>query len=105
MQVRPSSIAPLAFALARFLNESYGVPLPPSLGSEDLKPFGLDVLAKKFDIEPALLKALGEDLKRAGKSALVLAGVVHKRMRMWRSGAAMPCSSNHTGICRRRMGF
>lgn len=74
LQVRPSSIAPLAFALARFLYESYAVPLPPGLSSEDLKPFEPDRLAKKLDIEPALLRALGEDLKRAGKSALVLAG-------------------------------
>jgi molybdopterin-containing oxidoreductase family iron-sulfur binding subunit len=73
-EVQPSSIAPLVFALARFLNESCGVPLPSGLSAEGLKPFELEVLAKRLDLEPALLKALGEDLRRAGKSALVLAG-------------------------------
>jgi molybdopterin-containing oxidoreductase family iron-sulfur binding subunit len=74
LQVRPSSIAPLVFALARFLNESCDVPLPSGLSAEDLKPFELEVLAKRLDIEAGLLRALSEDLKRAGKSALVLAG-------------------------------
>jgi molybdopterin-containing oxidoreductase family iron-sulfur binding subunit len=74
LPVQPSSIAPLVFALARFLNESCGVPLPWGLSAEGLKPFALEVVAKRLDLEPALLKTLGEDLKRAGKSASVIAG-------------------------------
>jgi Fe-S-cluster-containing dehydrogenase component len=74
LQVRPSKIAALIFALARFLNELYGVPLPNDLKAESLKGFDLDSQARDLGIEPHVLRALAEDLKRAGKSALVIAG-------------------------------
>ena len=74
LQVRPSRIAPLVFALARVLNEAHGVPLPRNLNAEQLRPFEPDALAKEIGIEPSVLRALAGDLKRAGRSALVLAG-------------------------------
>ncbi len=79
LQVRPSRIAPLAFALARTLNEVHGVPLPRDLAAEYLKAFDLDTLAGAAGIEPSLLTALAGDLKRAGRSALVLAGAALSR--------------------------
>jgi Fe-S-cluster-containing dehydrogenase component len=72
--VRPTGIAPLAFALARYLNKTHGVPLPPDLDAESLNSLELDRLAGQSGVEPAVLHALADDLKRAGKSALVLAG-------------------------------
>jgi Fe-S-cluster-containing dehydrogenase component len=74
LQARPSRIAPLVFALARDLNESQGVPLPPGLNPEILKPFTLEVLAKELGLDPALLRSLAGDMKRAGKSSMVIAG-------------------------------
>jgi len=74
LQVRPSRVAPLIFALARFLNELYGIPFPKDLKAESLKLFDLDSTGRELGIEPHVLRALAEDLKRAGKSALVLAG-------------------------------
>jgi molybdopterin-containing oxidoreductase family iron-sulfur binding subunit len=73
LQVRPSKIAPLVFALARFLSDLYGVPMPKDLAAEGLK-FDLDSQARELGIEPHVFRALAEDLKRAAKSALVLAG-------------------------------
>ncbi len=74
VQVRPSRIASLVFALARFLNELYAVPLPKDLPAESLKGFDLDSQARDLGVEPHVLRALAEDLKRAGKSALVITG-------------------------------
>ncbi len=74
IQVRPSKIAPLAFALARTLNDVHGVPLPRDLDAAYLKLLDLGAQAGELRIEPALLLALAEDLKKAGKSALVVAG-------------------------------
>jgi len=79
LQVRPSKIAPLAFALARVLNEVYGVPLPRDLNAGYLRPFELDAQARELGIEPPVLLALAEDLRRAGRSALVLAGAALPR--------------------------
>jgi Fe-S-cluster-containing dehydrogenase component/anaerobic selenocysteine-containing dehydrogenase len=72
--VRPSQIAPLAFALARHLHESCGIPLPSEIGPDVLQPFDLARMAESLRIKPALLKALCGDLKRAGKAALILTG-------------------------------
>lgn len=74
LQVRPCGIAPTVLALVRFLNELYGIPLPGGLRAENLRPFDLDGQAKDAGIQPHVLRALAADLKRAGKSALVLAG-------------------------------
>ncbi len=74
LQVRPSKIAPLIFALARFLHELYGVPLPEGLNAAHLKDFNLDSEAGDLGIAPNVLRALAEDLRRAGKSSLVIAG-------------------------------
>lgn len=74
LQIRPTRIAPLAFALARFLSESHGMPLPLNLSAESLQSFELFSLAGYSGIEPAVLVSLAEDLKRAGRSALVVAG-------------------------------
>jgi Fe-S-cluster-containing dehydrogenase component/anaerobic selenocysteine-containing dehydrogenase len=74
LQVRPSKVAALVFALARFLNELYGLPLPKGVKTEGLRSFDLDSQAKGLGIEAHVLRALAEDLKRAGKSAMVLAG-------------------------------
>ena len=79
LQVRPSGIAALAFALARVLNEVHGVPLPRNLAAGYLKPFDLDTQARAAGIEPSLLMALAADLKRAGRSAVVLAGAALPR--------------------------
>jgi Fe-S-cluster-containing dehydrogenase component len=74
LQVRPSQIAPLGFALARTLNEVHGVPLPRDLNPDSLKSFDLEALANQLAIKPGALPALAGDLRRAGRSALVLAG-------------------------------
>jgi Fe-S-cluster-containing dehydrogenase component len=74
LQARPSQIAPLAFALARILNDVHGVPLPRDLNPESLRSFDPEALANRLGIKPGVLPALAEDLKRAGRSALVLAG-------------------------------
>ena len=39
LQVRPSKMAALAFALARLLNESHSLPLPAGMKPDDLKVF------------------------------------------------------------------
>lgn len=74
LQVRPSQIAPLVFALARTLNESHSVPLPPGLTAGSLRTFDLRTIARTLGIDLALLNDLADDLKRAGRSSLVLAG-------------------------------
>ncbi len=74
LQVRPTRIPQLAFGLARVLNEKHGVGLPPGLNAEVLQPFSLDLLAKDSGIEPGSLEALAADLKRAGKSSLIITG-------------------------------
>jgi Fe-S-cluster-containing dehydrogenase component/anaerobic selenocysteine-containing dehydrogenase len=74
LQVRPSKMAALAFALARILNEDHSLPLPPDLKPEDLKPFALEPMAKSFGVEPSMLLQLAADLGRAQESALVVAG-------------------------------
>ena len=74
LQVRPSQIAPLVFALARYLNALYSVPLPNGVTADILQPFDLDSLAKDLGVETTVLRTLAGDLKRAGKAALVLAG-------------------------------
>ena len=72
--VRPSRIAPLIFALARHLNQKLGVALPTGLNAQSLSPFALEAVAADSAIEPAPLRSLCDDLKRAGRSALAIAG-------------------------------
>jgi len=74
LRVRPSRMAALAFGLARYLNESLGMSLPKGIDPEILKPYELDSLSQTLGISSSLLKTLGDDLHRAGKAALVLAG-------------------------------
>ncbi|MBI5240794.1 MAG: 4Fe-4S dicluster domain-containing protein [Elusimicrobia bacterium] len=70
---KPSRAAALGFALARALHQS-GRPLPAGVADSVLAGFDLEALAKEQGADPALLRALAEDLKRAGSSALVVAG-------------------------------
>jgi Fe-S-cluster-containing dehydrogenase component len=72
--VRPSQVAALGFALARYLHESYGIPLPSGIGPDVLQPFDFMRMAESLRIPPAVLLALCNDLKRAGKASLVLTG-------------------------------
>ena len=74
LQIRPSMMAGLAFALVRCLNESHSLSLPSGVKAEDLKPFALDPMARSLGIEPSILRMLAADLARAGKSALIVAG-------------------------------
>ncbi len=74
LQVKPSRIPALGFALARTLHETYGVPLPAEIRPETLAQFSLETLAKDLGLSSPLLRALAADLNRAGKSALVTAG-------------------------------
>ena len=74
LKVRPSKMAALAFGLVRYLHESSGLSLPEGMDPETLRPFDPDSLAQTLGIAPGLLQALGNDLQRAGKAALVLAG-------------------------------
>ena len=74
LQIRPSMMAGLAFALVRCLNESHSLPLPSGVKAEDLKPFAPDPMARSLGIEPSILRMLAADLARAGKSALIVAG-------------------------------
>ncbi len=75
LPVLPSHIAPLAFSLVRLLNETHGLQLPPGLDDGILQPFDPEKVAAVSGVEPAMLRALAEDLRRAGKAAVVLAGL------------------------------
>jgi Fe-S-cluster-containing dehydrogenase component len=74
LQLRPSKMAVLAFALARLLNEAHSLPLPAGLKAEDLKLFAIEPVAKYLGVEPYMLALLAEDLSKSRGSALVLAG-------------------------------
>ncbi len=74
LPVRPSRIAPLVFAIAGHLNRALGVALPAGLKAQSLEPFTLEAAAADTGIEPGLLRTLCDDLKRAGRSALAVAG-------------------------------
>jgi len=67
--LRPSRVAPAAFALARALRDKHGVALP-----EGVELTGGDASPRDFGIEPAAWAALLSDLKGAGREALVLCG-------------------------------
>jgi molybdopterin-containing oxidoreductase family iron-sulfur binding subunit len=74
LQVRPSKMAGIAFALARILNEAHSMPLPVGLGPGDLKSFEPGPVAQAAGLELSTIRLLADDLGKAGKSALVLAG-------------------------------
>jgi len=74
LRVRPSQMSALALGLAGYLTESLDLPLPEGVSPETLKPFDLDSLAPSLGIPASLLRTLGNDMKRAGHAALVLAG-------------------------------
>jgi Fe-S-cluster-containing dehydrogenase component len=74
LQVRPSKIAGLAFALMRLLNESHSLPLPAGLKQEHLEPFALETATNSLGIELSMFRLLAADLARARKSALAVAG-------------------------------
>jgi hypothetical protein len=73
LQLRPSQMPFLIFTLVRVLNESYSIPLPQGLSAGDLRLFIPEQMAK-IGIDPAVVKRLAQDLARAGKSSVVLAG-------------------------------
>jgi len=70
---RPSRAAALAFALARQLHQK-GVPLPSGVDPAALAPFDIDALAREQGADPALLRGLADDLKKAGGLSLAIAG-------------------------------
>jgi Fe-S-cluster-containing dehydrogenase component len=74
LQVRPSKIAGLAFALIRLLNQTHALTLPGGLKPEDLKAFEPGTIAQRAGVDPETLRLLAKDLGRARNSALVLAG-------------------------------
>jgi Fe-S-cluster-containing dehydrogenase component len=74
LQAPPSRMASLAFALARELHDSHGLPLPRDVNPDGLRSFALDAVARGLQIAPGLLKSLSQDLKEAGEAALVIAG-------------------------------
>jgi Fe-S-cluster-containing dehydrogenase component/anaerobic selenocysteine-containing dehydrogenase len=74
IQVRPSGIASLAYALIRLLNESHGIALPSGMDAEYLKPYMPAKTAKTLGLEPANLELLAGDLAEARRSVQVLAG-------------------------------
>lgn len=75
LQVKPSGTAALGFALARALHETHGIPLPAGIAPDTLAPFSLDNLAGEPRLSLSLLNTLSADLYRAGKNALVTAGL------------------------------
>jgi Fe-S-cluster-containing dehydrogenase component len=74
LQLNPWKILPLIFVLVRLLNEAHSIPLPGGLTANDLPDFTTDGMSKALGISPAVVRRLAEDLARAGKSSLVLAG-------------------------------
>jgi Fe-S-cluster-containing dehydrogenase component/anaerobic selenocysteine-containing dehydrogenase len=74
LMVRPSRIASLAFALARYLNESLGIALPSGISRETLQFFDIASLTQTLGVPASLFQGLCDDLRRAGKAALVVAG-------------------------------
>ncbi len=75
LEVRPSKMAGVAFALAQLLHESHSIALPAGLSVADLAAFDPLTLAKSLKLELSLLKALAADLARARKTALVMSGL------------------------------
>jgi MoCo/4Fe-4S cofactor protein with predicted Tat translocation signal len=65
--LKPSKLAAAAFALARDLNATHGVALPPGVD-------GAALPARPAEVPESLWKALLADLKAAGKTSLVLCG-------------------------------
>jgi Fe-S-cluster-containing dehydrogenase component len=74
LQVRPSKIAGIAFALARYLSQVHALPLPAGLKPEDLMAFEIEPAARAAGLNPSAIRLLAEDLGRARNAALVLAG-------------------------------
>ena len=74
LRVRPSQIAPLAFVLARMLNELHSIDLPPGIRTEGLNDFEPTLLTGELGIELSTLSLLAADLAAARESALVVAG-------------------------------
>jgi Fe-S-cluster-containing dehydrogenase component len=74
LQVRPSRIAVIAFALAGHLNRVHALPLPEGLKLEDMMAFQIEPAARSAGLNPATLRLLAENLGRARNAALVLAG-------------------------------
>jgi Fe-S-cluster-containing dehydrogenase component len=73
LRLMPSQIPRFAFTLVRVLNESHSISLPKGLTADDLKPFAPELMSR-VGIGMATVKRLAEDLAKAGKSSLVLAG-------------------------------
>ena len=74
LQVRPSKMAGLAFALARLLHEMHSFTLPAGISPGDLQAIDPGALARSLGIDPSLIRILAADLARARKAALVMAG-------------------------------
>jgi Fe-S-cluster-containing dehydrogenase component/anaerobic selenocysteine-containing dehydrogenase len=74
LQIRPTKLGAVAFALMRLLNQMHALPLPGSLKPEDLSPFEPGTLAQTAGVDPGALRVLASDLGGARHSALVLAG-------------------------------
>ncbi len=74
LQLNPWKMLPLVFVLVRLLNELHSIPLPEGLTADDLREFEPGGMLRALGISPIVVKRLAEDLARAGKSSLVLAG-------------------------------
>ncbi len=74
IRIKPSAAAQIAFAIAWALHHRHGMGLPGKLGSEVLRPFNLDAIARRHGLDWAVLSALTADLARVGRESLVLAG-------------------------------
>jgi MoCo/4Fe-4S cofactor protein with predicted Tat translocation signal len=73
LPILPSQAAALGFALVAELADR-GVPLPEGTPREELGRYRLESVAETAGLDPALLRALADDLQRAGRQALVIAG-------------------------------
>jgi Fe-S-cluster-containing dehydrogenase component/anaerobic selenocysteine-containing dehydrogenase len=71
--LRPARMSALAFALAGALHEK-GVAYPVGMDAEALKPFALEQAIKDLGVPAHMLLALVDDLHKAGKASLVIAG-------------------------------
>lgn len=74
LQVPPSWMARLVFALIGHLYAAHSVTLPEGVGADSLKPFSIESIAANLGMPVSILRLLAEDLLRAGNSALVVAG-------------------------------
>jgi Fe-S-cluster-containing dehydrogenase component/anaerobic selenocysteine-containing dehydrogenase len=74
VQLYPWQMPVLAFILMRLLNESHSIPLPEGMTADDLKEFEPEGMSTAIRLNPSVVRRLAEDLVKAGRFSLVLAG-------------------------------